>query len=90
MQPTGPSDQIRKAALQQTILRYTATGYRVESMTDYSAALVSGKPVNHVLHLILTLLTCSLWGVVWLFLVITGGEKRSTVVVDEWGTVHTR
>ena len=37
--------------------------------------------------LILTLITCSLWGVVWLFLVFLGGEKREIANVDEWGNV---
>ena len=44
-----------------------------------------GRPVNHVLHLILTLVSCGLWGVVWLVVVLTGGEKRVTLAADEWG-----
>ena len=46
-----------------------------------------GKPVNHVLHLILTLVTCLVWGLVWLVLALTGGEKRSIASVDEFGNV---
>ena len=34
--------------------------WRVESQTDYNAILVKGKPVNHVLHLILSIVTFGL------------------------------
>lgn len=62
-------------------------GWRVESQSDYQAVFVSGRPVNHVLHLILTLISCSTWGVVWVSLVFFGGEKREISNVDEWGNV---
>ena len=50
--------------------------------------LVQGKPVNHVLHAILTIFTCALWGIVWIVLSLTGGEKRYQLIVDEYGNVH--
>ena len=65
-----------------------AGGARVESQSDYQAVLVKGKPVNHVLHLILTLVTCGLWGIVWIVMAIVGGEKRSMASVDDFGNVH--
>ncbi|MBB3041971.1 hypothetical protein FHU40_001772 [Nocardioides soli] len=49
--------------------------------------LVDGKPVNHVLHLILTLVTCFAWAIVWLILVGVGGEKRYSLSVDAYGNV---
>ena len=51
------------------------------------AVVVSGKPVNHILHLILTIVTVGFWGIVWLILVIAGGEKREMITVDEYGNV---
>jgi hypothetical protein len=63
-----------------------ANNARVESQSDYQAVLVTGHPVNHILHLLLTLFcTCGLWVFVWLFLVLTGGVKRQLIFVDEWG-----
>jgi hypothetical protein len=50
--------------------------------------LIEGKPINHTLHAILTIFTCLVWGVVWIVLAITGGEKRELVVIDEWGNVQ--
>jgi hypothetical protein len=47
--------------------------------------LVRGHRLNNTLHLIMTLITFGLWGIVWIALALTGGEKRSIVTVDEWG-----
>ena len=62
-----------------------ATGARVESQSDFQAVVIKGKPVNHTLHLIITLVTLTMWAPVWIALAIFGGEKRSMVVVDEYG-----
>ena len=77
----------RKELLARTVMGQVASGARVESQSDYQAVLVRGKPVNHVLHLILTLVTVTLWGWVWIAMAIFGGEKRSMVTVDEYGNV---
>lgn len=75
----------RKAELGRAVASWTAGGSRVESMTDYQAVMVSGKPVNHVLHLLLSVFTCGAWAFVWIYLAVTGGESRSVLHVDEWG-----
>ena len=46
--------------------------------------------MNHVVHLLLTVLLCCLWLPVWLIIAATGGEKRHTVFVDEFGQAHWR
>lgn len=75
----------RKELLARTISGQVAGGSRVESQSDFQAVVVRGKPVNHVLHLVLTLFTLGIWSTVWLALTIFGGEKRSMVTVDEFG-----
>ena len=45
--------------------------------------MVKGHRVNHVLHLILTLVTLGLWGGVWLLLAIFKGERRRYIGVGE-------
>ena len=75
----------RKEALAISVANSIARGLRVESQSDYQAVLVKGKPVNHILHLILTVCTLTVWGLVWIALVIFGGEKREVARVDEWG-----
>lgn len=57
---------------------------RVESQTNVSAVLVRGRRINHILHLILTILTV-VWGLVWISLIVWGGEKREILNVDEYG-----
>jgi hypothetical protein len=49
--------------------------------TDQQAVLVTGHRPNHLLHLILSVLTLGLWLIVWLIVALAGGEKRKTVTV---------
>lgn len=84
---TRRTDDERKVLLAQQLQTAAARGLRIESQSDFQAVLVEGKPVNHVLHAILTIFTCLLWGIVWAILAATGGEKRQMVVVDEFGNV---
>ena len=75
----------RKAALALAISQQVALGMRVESQSDFQAIVVKGKPVNHILHGILTAVTLGMWGIVWLILFVTGGQKRTIINVDEYG-----
>jgi hypothetical protein len=77
----------RKVILAQQLQTAAARGLRIESQSEFQAVLVEGKPINHVLHAILTIFTCLLWGIVWAIIAATGGEKREMVVVDEFGNV---
>ena len=77
----------RKEALAEAVQSAFARGYRVESQTNYQAIVVSGKPVNHILHLLLSLFTVGIWVLVWIGLAISGGEKRELISVDEYGNV---
>jgi hypothetical protein len=47
--------------------------------------MVTGHRTNHVLNLILTLVTLGIWAIVWILMVALGGEKRAVVSVDENG-----
>ena len=78
----------RKALLAQQIQGAVARGLRVESQSEFQAVLIEGQAVNHVLHAIITVVTCGLWGIVWIILAVTGGEKREMIVVDEFGNVQ--
>ena len=78
----------RKEALARAVHTQVAQGARVESQGDYQAILVTGHRPNHTLHLILTLVTFGLWGIVWIAVAALGGEKRMSVSVDEWGNTN--
>lgn len=80
----------KRALLSQAIARAVAAGARVESQSDAMAILVSGRRVNHVLHLILSVCTLGVWLLVWGALVIFGGEKRTVLQVDDYGNILTQ
>lgn len=82
------SSEDRKEALGRAVHSQVAQGGRVESQGDFQAIIVKGHRPNHVLHLILTLVSLGIWGIVWLALVVFGGEKRMSVSVDEWGNTN--
>ena len=87
MEQQRRSPDERKSILARAIVNRVAQGRRVESQGDYQAILVRGHRVNHVLHFLITLFTVGLWVIIWLGLVIFGGEKREVVEVDEYGQV---
>jgi len=57
----------------------------VESQSHIQAVVVTGKRPNHILHLILTILTLGVWAIVWIIIAIGGGEKRKTVSISPDG-----
>lgn len=83
MQALSAAD--RAAVMQQALRDLTFSGYRVETVDGDRAIVLTGSPVNHVLHAILTIFLCGLWLPVWLLLIGLGGEKRRQVYVDEYG-----
>jgi hypothetical protein len=82
------TDEQRRAALAAQLQTMVAGHARIESQSEFQAVTVSGKPVNHILHLILSIITLGLWLFVWGTLGAWGGERRKLVTVDEFGTVN--
>ena len=68
----------------------TSQGGRVQTRTANAAVVVTGKPVNHVLHLLLSLFLCTMWVPAWHIMAAVGGERRATISVDPTGGVHRR
>jgi len=85
---TPVPDQVRQQNLQQYLSTDVAqTRGRIESVTPYSAVVVTGQRVNHVLHLLVSVLLCGLWLPVWALVAASGGEKRHVIAVDVCGNV---
>lgn len=59
--------------------QYVRWGWRVESRSPTQAVVVKGRRTNHLLHLILTLVTLGVWAIVWILIAIFGGEKRKVL-----------
>jgi hypothetical protein len=84
---TRASTEQRRSVLASNIAQQVRKGWSVESQTDYQATLAKGHRPNHVLHLILTVLTIGIWGIVWIIVSLTSRVKRQTITVDEFGNV---
>jgi hypothetical protein len=74
--------------LEATARIWITQGWRIQSRLPGQIVLVHGKPVNHVLHLLLTLVTLGLWSIAWLIITLTGGERRRIVQLTETGAVQ--
>ena len=70
------------------VAREVMQGARVESENDFQAVMVGGSKINHLLHFFIGLFTCGWWWIVWIFLALTGGEKRYIVRTDEFGNTR--
>lgn len=79
-----PAEQ-RRQIIDTAVNEFVHGGYRLESRSEYQAVFVKGKRPNHLFHLLLTIFTLGLWGIVWIILSVTSHEKRMVVSVDEYG-----
>lgn len=77
----APSPEDRQAALDARVAQWIRAGYRVEAQSPTQAVMVTGRRPNHVLHIILSVLTLGLWLIVWFLVACFSGEKRKTISV---------
>lgn len=79
----------RKAFLARAVGMEVQRGWHVQSQTDYQAVIIKpGTKVNHILHLILTLVTLGVWSLVWIVVAVTHKrEHRAVLDVDQFGNV---
>jgi hypothetical protein len=75
--------------LDEALFVMISEGDRVLARLPDQAILMTGKPVNHLLHFVVSFF-CWLWVPIWLVLWLFGGERTMTVTVDEYGEVQTR
>ena len=87
--PDPKSSATREEALAFILERAIARGARIENQSDFQAVVVEGRPVNHILHLLLSVFTLGFWAIIWIALAIFGGEKRSLIRIDKNGNPHT-
>jgi hypothetical protein len=65
-------------------------GWSVESQSDFQAVMVQpGTKVNHLLHLVLSLITLGIWLIVWALVTLMHKRTRHEVIsVDEFGNMN--
>lgn len=83
--PRTLSLEERSEILARLVSEQVRHGWRILSQTQTQAQLVKGHRTNHILHLILTIITLGVWSIVWLLMVILGGEKHKMISVNEYG-----
>jgi hypothetical protein len=82
------STEERKAILQQKIIQHVGIGYKVETQTDFQVVLSHGGKVNHIMHLLLSIVTFGFWLIVWLLIAMFSRKKFITLSVDQFGNTH--
>lgn len=81
------SERERSELLDAAVANHVRNGKRVESRSGAQAIMVKGRRVNHILHLLIAVITLGLWLPIWVLLVLIGGEKREVIEVDAYGRV---
>lgn len=64
---------------QAQVAQLISKGWRIESESAGVTTLAKGHPTNHVLHLLLSIITVGIWIPVWILVAVLGGEKRKVV-----------
>jgi hypothetical protein len=77
----------RAHTLEAEIEYSLAHGWRLRSKNPAEAHLVKGEPVHHWVHLFFTITTLGLWLLVWVPLILLGGEKHRYITVGQDGRV---
>ena len=80
----GGGGPTRTELLDRAIAEGIRKGWRLESRSRSHAVMVSGSRPNHLVHGLLTVFT-GLWGLVWLAVALSGGERRLLIEVDASG-----
>lgn len=81
------SDGEREARLERAINYQIAQGSKLANQGKFEAVMISGRKINHILHLLLAVFTLGLWLIIWAIMGIFGGESQYTLGVDEYGKV---
>jgi hypothetical protein len=80
----------RTRTLEAEVDYFVQRGWRLRSKNPADAELVKGQPVSHALHIFFSIATLGLWLLVYVPLLIFGGEKHKYIAVDERGRVSMR
>jgi hypothetical protein len=85
VEPLSRAD--RTQTLEAEVDYFVQRGWRLRSKNPAEAELVKGQPVSHGLHIFFSIATVGLWLLVYIPLLVFGGEKHKFISVDERGRV---
>jgi len=69
-------------ALEVEVTRLTGAGWRIEERNEGSVTLTRGRKINHILHLLLSVVTVGVWMFVWAGLIAFSGKRTIRLYVD--------
>jgi hypothetical protein len=84
---TERSDSERKSILEKQIIFYASAGWSLETQTEFAAVMSSGKRLNHILHLLLSVVTLGFWLIIWFFLLMVNRITKKTISIDRFGNI---
>jgi hypothetical protein len=86
-----PKDKVtseqKKQLLEGFIVKEVSKGWRLISQTENSVTLEYGKKPNHILHLLLSIVTLGFWLIVWLIMGLSMTVKRRTYAINDYGHI---
>jgi hypothetical protein len=75
-------------AMQNAITACAMNGWRLVATHGNMATMVSGRPTNHVLHVLVSIFTLGLWLPIWFLIAVTAdGEKQLVITADAEGNI---
>ena len=87
--PSASETVNRKERLSNYLSNKTLQGWNIidRNDQDFTAVIVlPGKKVNHLLHFLIFVLTCCVWGIAWIIIYVNRKkEQRIRVSVDNSG-----
>jgi hypothetical protein len=77
----------RYRTLESEAAYFVSQGWRLHAITPTEAELVKGAPISHGIHIFFSIATVGLWLIVYIPLLIFGGEKHKHMSIDELGRI---
>lgn len=89
-QPVKAGDT-QAEALQNAIASCAMNGWRLTATYGNVATMESGQPVNHILHVLVSIFTLGLWLPIWFLIAVTSdGVKQLVITADADGNISYR
>jgi hypothetical protein len=82
------SDTEISAIFKRHLANLVARGGRIEREDAYTAVVHFGARPNHILHLLLSVVTFGFWIIVWLFIGLLKKNYRIIYTIDRKGVIN--
>ena len=81
------SDEDRIRTLDAKIWDLGANGWTLVNKSGFYANLEKGKPANHILHLLLSIVTAGVWIPIWIIITLASKKKTLQLYVEDDGSI---